>query len=149
MTSARSSGRLLRAQHGPAITPADPALVAAVTDRLSTLAAGAGVTFTTPDQGEAAWAAAFAERARVWSGYPVTRAQGARRGACHEICSAIVARDPVRFHHVFGYALDDSGGHWRTHSWVIDTRTGRLIEATPSPRVAYIGVELTAEEAAL
>ena len=96
---------------------------------------------------EAEWSAAFADRARVWSGYTVTRARGARRGACHEMTSSIVAGDPVRFRHVFGYALSRSDGHWRTHSWVLDTRTGKLIETTPSPRIAYIGVELTAEEA--
>ena len=53
--------------------------------------------------------------------------------------------DPARYARVFGYALD-SDPHWRTHSWLIEHKSGRIIEPTPHIRTAYVGVELTAAE---
>lgn len=138
--------RPLRSQHGPAITPASDAVVAAVTARLSALA-DAGESFTTPDAQEERWALAFAARAVAWSGRRVRTARGAAWQECHLVASRVVASDPLRYRHVFGYALD-TDSHWRTHSWVHDTKSGDLIETTPSKRAAYIGVELTPDEAA-
>lgn len=138
---------VLRAQHGSAINPADAAIVAAVTVRLSALAE-TGESFTTPDAGETRWASAFGARAVAWSGRKVRKVRGAEWQECHAITSRVVAQDPTRYHHVFGYALD-SDTHWRTHSWILDIMTGELIEPTPSVRKAYIGVELTPEEAAI
>lgn len=140
------SARLLRSQHGPAITPTTPEIVAAVTARLSVLAQE-GESFTTPDLEETRWAAAFAQRATDWAGYRVRRVREGEYQDCHIISARIVARDPLRYRHVFGYALG-SDAHWRTHSWVHDRQTGELIEPTPLKRRAYIGVELTPEEAA-
>ena len=139
--------RLLRSQHGPAINPADPALVAAVTARLSALAED-GESFTTPDASEAVWAAAFAARAVNWKGFKVRVAKGAEWQACHDMTSDLVASDPARYRHVFGYARDRDT-HWRTHSWVHDTATNSLIEMTPGVRKAYLGAELTPIEASV
>lgn len=134
----------LRPQHGPAIAPADADVVAGVTARLSLLAS-AGESFTTPDQWQATWARAFARRAVVWNG-PARRGRGAERNGCFAVTLALVASDPERYRYVFGWALDTGDLHWRTHAWALDTRTGRIVEPTPSPRVAYIGVELSHDE---
>lgn len=135
----------LRSQHGPAITAAADEVVTAVTTRLSMLAS-AGESFTTPDVAEERWARAFAARAVLWSGRRVRKARGNAWQECHAVSSRLVAGDPQRYRHVFGYALNGDS-HWRTHSWVHDTLSGDIIEPTPLVRRVYIGVELTAREA--
>ena len=134
----------LRAQHGPAISPASPSVVAGVARRLSALAS-AGASFTTPDESESALAILFAERAVVWPTERAKIARGAEWRACHDIAERLALGNPERYHRVFGYALGHDA-HWRTHSWVVDLRTRRIIEPTPAVRRAYVGVELTTQE---
>jgi alkylation response protein AidB-like acyl-CoA dehydrogenase len=139
--------RLLRAQHGPAISPAGRQVVAGVTARLSALATS-GKSFTTPDVSESGVAVLFAQRAVAWPIDGAKIARGARWTMCHDIASAMALAHPAYYRRVFGWALSDDE-HWRTHSWVVDRRTGRIIEPTPQVRRAYIGVELTIEESRL
>jgi hypothetical protein len=135
---------LLRAQHGPAISPASPQVVAGVSRRLSALAS-AGESFTTPDEAESGLAILFAERAVAWPTDGAKAARGAEWQMCHDIAEGMALGDPSRYRRVFGYALGNDE-HWRTHSWVVDRRTCRIVEPTPKVRRAYVGVELTTEE---
>lgn len=136
--------QVLRAQHGPAISPASRPVVAGVKRRLSALAS-AGESFTTPAEHESDLALLFAKRAVAWSSDGAKIAPGAEWRSCHDIAERMAVAQPPRYHRVFGYALGlDS--HWRTHSWLVDLRTRRIVEPTPRIRQAYIGVELTTEE---
>jgi hypothetical protein len=137
-------GRPLRAQHGPAISPARPRVVAGVTRRLSALAS-AGESFTTPDEYESDLAILFAQRAVAWPTEGAKIARGARWRQCHDIAERMALRNPSRYHRVFGWALG-CDEHWRTHSWLVNRQTGRIVEPTPEVRRAYVGVELTIEE---
>jgi hypothetical protein len=132
------AARLLRAQ--------PKALVKAVAARLSA-ADPRGISFTTPDVGETALAALFAARAVAFSPAGAKVARGARSQMCHAISEALAMAEPEHYARVFGYALG-SDTHWRTHSWVIDRRTGRIVEPTPLIRKAYVGVELSVAETA-
>jgi hypothetical protein len=134
----------LRAQHGPAVSPAGRHVVAGVTRRLSALAS-AGESFTTPEDYESDLALLFVERAVAWSTDGAKIAPGAEWRSCHDIAERMALREPSRYHRVFGYALGRDS-HWRTHSWLVDRRTRRIVEPTPAVRRAYVGVELTTEE---
>ena len=138
--------QLLRSQHGSAIQPVPAKLVAAVTVRLSALAAE-GESFTTPDKADSRLVKLFAKRAVGWPAKPARRAPKAEWQECHRVSAELVASDNVRYALIFGYALD-SDAHWRTHSFVLDRQRHMLVEPTPLLRRAYIGVELDAAEAA-
>ena len=127
-----------------AISPAGRRVVAGVTRRLQALAS-AGESFTTPDEYESDLALLFAERAVAWSTDGAKVMPGAEWRLCHDIAEAMALRQPSRYHRVFGYALG-ADSHWRTHSWLVDRRTRRIIEPTPAVRLAYVGVELTTDE---
>ena len=126
------------------ISPASRQIVAGVTSRLSALAP-TGKSFTTPDVYESGLAILFAQRAVAWPTDGAKVVRGAKWTMCHDIAEAMAVADPSRYRRVFGWALSDDE-HWRTHSWLVDLRTRRIVEPTPQVRRAYVGVELTPEE---
>ena len=140
---------VLRSQHGSGLVPVrDAELIAAVGDRLSSLANGQGDLFMTPEEGDEEFCRIFAERAECFPRAGAVVAKGATWKECHTISAEIVDRDPERYALIFGYALDiETGGDmWRTHSFVWDRKQKRVVEPTPGIRDAYAGAILSRDE---
>ena len=66
--------------------------------------------------------------------------------SCHANAARLWMCDREKYAIVTGWAMSQDGV-WRQHSWAVD-RKGRIVETTVS-RVAYFGVMLDPEEAAL
>ena len=136
--------RKLVNRHGTAINPTSPRLIAQVA---KVLAPHGGSSFLTPDAADDPLTERLVKGGQIWS-QRIVRARNARMNACHDVASQMMAQDPSRYRHVYGYALTDDDQMWRTHSWVHDQKNDRLLEPTPVSRNKYFGVGLTDHESA-
>jgi hypothetical protein len=76
---------------------------------------------------------------------PAKRAPGGVVSRCHYNAAAIWVNRPYEVWIATGFALSDDGW-WRPHSWLIERKSGDVIETT-ADRELYFGYVLTLEEA--
>ena len=86
----------------------------------------------------------LSDRAKLWNTDRLSMRKG-RDCQCHSNSYRLWDDNPNELQIITGYAFNRDG-LWRSHSWVWDKVSGRILETT-TKRLGYFGFALTTDEA--